>query len=74
MTKKQFKKRWESNENGGGINFDEVAECAKAWDIAATPKIRPIDEILYKVLLAAGMKDAEEFNPAALRAAGRKGA
>lgn len=31
MTKDEFKARWESNEDGGGINFDDIAECAKAW-------------------------------------------
>lgn len=28
MTKAQFKKRWDSNEDGGGITFDDIAQCA----------------------------------------------
>lgn len=29
MTKEQFKKRWESDDRGGGITFNDVADCAK---------------------------------------------
>lgn len=64
MTKEEFKKRWESDDNGGGISFDDIANCAIKWGISSTPKIRPILEIRYKVLLAANTNDAEEFNPA----------
>lgn len=28
MTKEEFKVRWESNENGGGITFNDIANCA----------------------------------------------
>lgn len=63
MTKEEFKKRWESNDDGGGITFDDIADCAIAWGIAATPRIRPIQHIRYAVLKAANVVDAEEFNP-----------
>lgn len=63
MTKKQFKTRWESNENGGGINFDDVAECAKSWGISSSPRTKPMEKILYLVLKAAGTKDANDFIP-----------
>jgi hypothetical protein len=61
MTKQEFKQRWESNDNGGGITFNDIAECAEAWGIARTPRIKQIDRVRYMVLKAAGTDDAEEF-------------
>lgn len=66
MTKSQFKKRWESSEDGGGLTFDDIADCAKAWGIAATPRTRPINVIRYRVLKMAGVRDAEDYNPASV--------
>lgn len=63
MTKDEFKKRWESDENGGGICFDDIAECAIAWGISSKPRIRPMDIIRYQVLKSANTVDAEEFKP-----------
>ena len=62
-TKEDFKRLWEANEYGSGITYDDIADCAKAWGISECPKIRPIDEIAYKVLKAAQVNDAEEYNP-----------
>lgn len=64
MEKHEFKARWESDDQGGGINFDDIAECAVAWGVAAKPRTMPIDQVRYMVLKAAGTNDAEEFNPA----------
>ena len=63
MTKDEFKKRWESNDNGGGITFNDIAECAVAWGVCSKPKVRPMDEVRYLVLKAAGTNDYEEFAP-----------
>ena len=63
MTKEEFKTRWESNDNGGGISYDDIANCAVAWGISRTPRIRRIDVIRYQVLVAAGTVDAVEFKP-----------
>jgi len=63
MTKEEFKARWESNDSGGGIKYDDIADCAVAWGISRTPKTRRIDVIRYQVLVAAGTADAEEFKP-----------
>lgn len=30
MTKAEFKRRWESDPDGGGITFDDIADCAVA--------------------------------------------
>lgn len=62
-TKEEFKRLWEANDNGSGITFADIADCAKAWGISSSPRTRPIDEIRYKVLIAAQVNDAEEYNP-----------
>lgn len=63
MTKEEFKKRWESNDSGGGITFDDLAECAKEWHIFTTPRIHDMYVVRYEVLKAAGTNDAENFAP-----------
>jgi hypothetical protein len=63
MTKEEFKTRWESDDNGGGISFDDIANCAVAWGISSRPKTSRIDGIRYRVLVAAGTVDAEEYKP-----------
>lgn len=62
-TKEKFKELWEANKYGSGITHDDIADCAKAWGISSHPRTRPIDEITYKVLKAAQVNDAEEYNP-----------
>lgn len=61
MKKHEFKARWESNEEGGGITFEDIAECAIAWGIARTPRTMQIDKVRHMVLRAASTNDAEEF-------------
>ena len=63
MAKEEFKDRWESDDNGGGINYDDIAECAKEWGISSRPRIANMDRIRYQVLKAAGTVDADEFYP-----------
>jgi hypothetical protein len=63
MTQEEFKKRWESDEDGGGITFDNFADCAIAWGISQRPKTRPLGVIRYLVLKAADTVDCEEFKP-----------
>ena len=60
MTKEQFKKRWESDEDGGGITFDDVAECAKKWGLFSSPKTHDINDVLKAVLKAANVEDQTE--------------
>lgn len=38
MTKEKFKKRWESNDNGGGITYEDIAKCAIKWGISINQK------------------------------------
>lgn len=61
MTPEEFKKRWESNDDGGGITIDDIAECAKAWGIASIPRTQPIEKILYRVLKHAKTEDAKYY-------------
>lgn len=63
MTKAQFKKRWESAEDGGGITFDDIAECAKEWGVSFSPRTSDMGRVTYRVLKAAKVVDAEDFNP-----------
>jgi len=62
MTKTEFKMRWESDDNGGGITFDDIAKAAKLWGVSSRPKTRPMDLVRYLVLKAADTEDAEDFN------------
>jgi len=64
MTREEFKLRWESDDNVGGINFEDIAICAKAWGVCASPKTMEMSAVRYKVLKAANVADAETFNPA----------
>ena len=67
MNKSQFKTRWESDEKGGNITFDEIALCAKEWGIFKNPKTQPISLVRYRVLKAADTEDAESFNTLAVK-------
>lgn len=62
MTKQEFKTRWESDENGGGITFDDIANCAKAWGISQFPRCSPIHRITHLVLTAANTVDCDEWS------------
>ena len=63
MTKEEFKRRWEKDENGDGITFDDIADCAKAWGLFPIPRICQIDKVRYAVLKTAGTNDCEDFKP-----------
>jgi hypothetical protein len=63
MTKEEFKTRWESGEWIGGINYDDIADCAVAWGLFSRPNTSRVDVVRYQVLKAAGTVDAEEFKP-----------
>ena len=63
MTKEEFKQRWESSSRGGGITFNDIANCAVSWGLFKFPRTSQIDLVRYKVLKAAQTVDAEEFAP-----------
>lgn len=60
MTKEQFKKRWESDENGGGITNDDCADCYVAWGLGSKPRCKPINEVVSAVVKFAGVTEEVE--------------
>jgi hypothetical protein len=62
MSKEEFKWRWELDDEGDGINFDDIADCAVAWGLFRTPRTSRIDLVRYRVLKAANVVDAEAYN------------
>ena len=56
MSKDEFKRRWESSEDGGGLTYEDVADCAKDWGLFKTPRACPMDVVLERVLKAAGCR------------------
>ncbi len=56
-SKEQFKKLWESNDNGGGITFDDIADCAKSWNLIKHPRKCPIKYVVDLVLSAANISE-----------------
>lgn len=57
MTREEFKRRWDSDDDGGGITFDDIAEVAEKWGLFRTPRIHPIDRVRDAVLRAAGCEE-----------------
>ena len=58
MTKEEFAARWDSDDSGGGITFDEIADCAKTWGLFGQPKSMDIDRVSKRVVESSGAKDA----------------
>lgn len=56
MTKEEFKKRWDSDEHGGGLTFYDIADCAEEWGLCKNPRAHYIAEIRDMVLNAANCK------------------
>ena len=59
MTKQEFKTRWLSGNDGGGITWDEIADCAVEWGLCDTPRIMEMNEVLDMVLYATGIEKAK---------------
>lgn len=57
MTKEEFRKRWDGSPDGGGITFDDIADCAVEWGIFSNPKIHRMDVVANAVTAIAGCKD-----------------
>lgn len=57
MSRTEFKNRWESNERGGGITFDDVADCYAAWGLGDRPRTMSMSLVLSRVLADAGIDD-----------------
>lgn len=62
LTKPQFKRLWESDDEGGGLTFDDIADCAKEWGLYPSPRTARIEMVLYSVLDVANVVDKEDYN------------
>lgn len=54
MTRAEFAERWDSDDEGGGITMNEVADCAQAWGLYSTPRTHPMSTVLEAVVQASG--------------------
>lgn len=59
MTKSEFVTKWNSDSEGGGITYDDVANCAMAWGISSQPKTENINKITEQVLKMADVQYGE---------------
>lgn len=57
MSREEFKRRWDAREP---ITNDEVADCYVAWGLGSYPRVKPIDEVIERVLKAANCKWDDE--------------
>ena len=61
LTKEEFKEKWET-EDGGGITFEDIADCYIAWGLGSSPKIRPLPKVADQVLLTCGCEKYFEID------------
>jgi hypothetical protein len=61
MNRAEFKARWESDEDGGGITFDDIADCYISWGLGASPRAKSLVYVRFAVLEAAGTVDAHHY-------------
>ena len=54
MNKEEFKERWESDEEGGGITYDDIAKCAEDWGLYDRPRTKDMQTVAKKVVEASG--------------------
>lgn len=59
MTKEEFKKRWESDEKGGGITNDNIVACSIAWGLYDGHGSLPINAVIALVTQAADTIDQD---------------
>ena len=60
MTKQEFKRRWELNDEGDDITLDDIADCYVSWGLGSTPKTKSPELVVHAVLKAASCKVADE--------------
>lgn len=54
MTREQFAERWDKDDDGDNITMNEVADCAEAWGLFATPRVHPMHQVLEAVVKESG--------------------
>ena len=63
MTKEEFNIRWEYDDLGDGLIWEDVKNCYIEWKLDSTFETKPKSYILYMVLKAANTTDAENYKP-----------
>lgn len=63
MTKEEFRARWGGPTDPSDITFNDIAECAVEWEVESKPKTKGLELVLYKVLVAAEVPEAENYRP-----------
>jgi hypothetical protein len=61
MDKQEFKRRWESGDDGGGITLEAIASCYVEWGLGSTPRVQPPRAVIRAVLKAADTNDQEDW-------------
>lgn len=56
MTREEFADRWDSDESGGGITYDDIADCAKAWGLYRRPRTANMEKVVERVVSESGAK------------------
>ena len=64
MTKEEFKERWDSALDGGGITLGDIAECYISWGLGDKPYTKKISYVIYKVCEAANTNDKDGWRKA----------
>ena len=61
MTREEFKRRWEKDDNADGITYEEIADCAEQWGLYSNARIHDINEVTRRVLQEAQTNDCAEW-------------
>jgi hypothetical protein len=61
MDKQEFKRRWESGDDGGGITMEDIAACYVEWGLGSTPRIRSPRSVIRAVVKAADTNDQDDW-------------
>ncbi len=59
MTVEEFKMRWDSDDDGGGITNDDCADCSVKWGLCSQPRTKTIHQIRAMVTKHANTEDKE---------------
>ena len=57
MTKEEFKKRWESNDSGGGITVNDCVDCYVEWGLGTQPTCKRVKDVIAAVVNAACIEE-----------------
>lgn len=70
MTKEEFKQKWESNENGGGITNQDIARLYTEWKLGTSPYTKTITYVIWRVCEEANTNDKSYWQNLYLKESG----